>query len=233
MKNFPELFSADILQPDLSYAVVGNSPNLRGAGDGELIDSFDVVCRMNRFETARYIPDTGMRTDLYVTNLLFDFTPFMPPDVKAVVVSRPMARQYAQNVGLASMMRHAGNLPADKSYGLPSEDYAILLDLLGIANTENRGVNPTTGLVTLYLLLRYAKPSQIGLFGFDFFQSIVGGGPAHYFSHDVGDGVSPEAQLFYSPPEGERRAVRHLVSNAPCEIYAAPRTAEQLQEVGS
>ena len=49
-------------------AIVGPSPHLMGHNIGELIDSYDIVCRVNEVHPTGYESDYGDRTDIVFHN---------------------------------------------------------------------------------------------------------------------------------------------------------------------
>jgi hypothetical protein len=225
--EFSETWQHELFGKGKSIALIGNGPELLEKKYGHLIDSFDVVCRMNRFQTKGFEEFAGSKTNLYVTNMLFNPSPYLG-EIQNVFVSRPFSTKYAFNVGLGKMMENMSSLKSKSFCFLSEQDYEDLLVLLGIPENDSTGRNPTTGIVTFYVLLRYISCERIALFGFDFFESLGNGGSAYYFNRNLYDGVTREAQYYYSDPASEKALFKSLILQAPFPILLTWSEAQRL-----
>lgn len=164
---------ADLADPALRVAVVGNSGIEIGRGHGAAIDAHDVVIRFNDFSVAPdFAPDYGTRTDVLVRTIKdrVKFGRHVGPGTRLVLA------------GVRFMEKpHSWALPID----LDEAGYRVACfpddaaDAL-IARLEAR---PSAGLTVLALLARLrGSLAGVGTYGFSMIDQI---GPeassAHYF----------------------------------------------------
>lgn len=172
-----------------SIAIVGNSPNLLNVKNGAYIDSFDIVCRFNNYKTKSYEINVGSKVDVYVTCLIDnpDVTSerLIEEGVKAVFVTRPIAKKYAYNSAIGEMLKNFKTVVPFDPVFVPEHDFDDLCNHLSIA-PNNEGINPSSGLTFVYTLLKHFHFEKIFLTGFDFFNP-HNKQHMHYFDGDIYD----------------------------------------------
>lgn len=212
-KTFNRQWFDSIFPNASSLAIVGNAPTLKNSRLGEFIDECDVVCRMNRYEIGAFKRDVGGRTDLYVSNFLHTKPPaeLQRDGVKGILVSRPMSRKRYYNVGMGRMLKSFQSLRGFNITFVGEEDYDDLCAQLNIPVSEDSGRNPTTGLTTVYTMLRHLTVERVLLVGFNFFDRNHPDG-VYYFRTDLFDNADLEdLHTKYHPQDWEIQVFRRLV----------------------
>ena len=199
-----------------SMAIVGNAPSIKDYNYGEIIDSYDLVCRFNRYEIHQYERYVGRRTDLFVTNLLTSVPEekLRNDGVKGILISRPLSRKHVYNVALGIMLTNFQAIRNMNISFLNEDDFELLYVKLGIPMDDETGRNPTSGIAVLYAILKHLRMDNILLIGFNFFdmeRSRIDG--LHYFSKDLHRKLDELHK--YHPQEMEEKMFKELVEANP------------------
>jgi glycosyltransferase involved in cell wall biosynthesis len=153
-----------------TIALVANSAQLLNNSFGEIIDSYDVVIRFNSFKIDER--HTGKKTDVHVSVYLQkeNLNVFVPI---RFIVSNHLGRW----------------VDAIKELSLYSQSFFLKYNHHTSINTSYKDkIPPTSGFVTLTLLLKIGGFKRIDLFGFTFYE----GGESSILRNDKGteEGVS-------------------------------------------
>ena len=193
IENFAELISNN------RFCVVGNSPKELGRGNGERIDSYDLVLRFKNYDIEEeFSNDYGVKTDIWSTP--FNLTQFYrdPSQYKATLCCLPL------------------NIPRWRLWvGKWNIDYDVLAQYEDIVqyipykifeevwNKYETG-QPSTGIITLYWMYKILgrKLSREDIFGFSLFDPRE---PHHYFLHKESHEVSEEWRI--STPKTHPREI--------------------------
>lgn len=171
-----------------TIAIIGNSPNILSESDGAYIEEFDIICRLNSFTTSGFEKYIGKRTDIYVTCLIDNPSKtknqLLKDGIKTAFVTRPISKKYAYNSALGLMLSNYHTISSFNPVFVTEKDFSELYDLLMIKESMP-GVNPSSGLTFLYVLLKYYTFEKVFVKGFDFFDSE--NIRMHYFDNDVYD----------------------------------------------
>lgn len=116
------------------------------------IDSFDVVCRMNRGNPKGKKAYLGSRTDI-----LFHSTHMCGENINKSYHDPRFV------VWMTVCHRLASAWALSNAYQSPTEDWHYLFNKLGI--------NPTTGMMSLYFILKHTHFKSLTIYGFDFFRT--------------------------------------------------------------
>ena len=161
-----------------SVALVGNAGYLSKVQQGDLIDSHDVVIRMNNFRLTGFEEAIGRRTDILLTNFYrdIDFSNPALQQAQVVVSSSPNNFQKTPERGL--LIRH-GELITTGMLKMGAREVFAPETEHFVGWIEQVGAYPTTGAVGIFLLLDYLLPviKTAYLTGFSFFA-----GRSHYFN---------------------------------------------------
>ena len=139
-----------------TVALIGNSEALDNCNYGKLIDSHDVICRVNKGVLLTDKQKYGSRTDvLFYSNfqiLSDDVIDALDTDVKIVLADPHSTHRLANRA----------------TYPITEEYYDHIKLISGYAGlpTDRRVQWPTNGLVAAYIILDQ-NPKKISLFGFD------------------------------------------------------------------
>lgn len=198
-----------------TLALVGNAPNVLDYELGDFIDSFDVVCRVNKFEISqKYSRHIGTRTDLYATNLLSSKTydELSMLGVKSAVVTRPLSVKYSLNVGLGKMLANLPCIGPFKPSFISEQDFDFLYESLSIKEDDPVGRNPSSGLTLMYLFLKHLALEKFFLIGFNCYDQSNQHG-MYYFQRDsyVEDVTIEDIHNKYHPQEKEIEFIRKLI----------------------
>lgn len=139
-------------------AVVGNGGSLLEKECGKLIDSYDVVIRMNTFDiSSNYSKYTGIKTNIWA-NAMHHRVPFREDnEYQHIICPLPLniphrlQRYGATNRKMLYQYR-------DKTIFMPEVYFEELTDKL---------INPSTGIATLFWLKK--EGIKFDIFGFSFF----------------------------------------------------------------
>jgi len=157
--------------------IVGPSPHLIGGGTGAIIDSYDVVCRVNEVHPTGYEEDYGARTDVVFHNCGTRFNDVFGqrlieksiiskylkcvicPTVKAVGPDhwQQWPDNYTSPVVENFRKINVFNIPF---YWIGMKNYRLVYDIFG---TE-----PNAGQVAIYMLLKH-EVKELFITGFSFY----------------------------------------------------------------
>ena len=150
----------DITQQELyklfenkSIAVVGNAQSLYNSQYGALIDTYDIVCRFNLGINHQSYKTHGCKIDWCIYN----------------------NDAWAYNINLfdnqiTNWMRVDDELPSEIE--IHTDRYTMPSSILEKLKQEGKMKKPSTGLTFLYFLT-HTKPKRVGVFGFDWKQTIT------------------------------------------------------------
>jgi hypothetical protein len=137
-----------------SIIIVGNSARILNGKYGKLIDSYDIVIRINKGYKHRqnlYSDKIGNKTTILALGL------------KSATLSANVIQSNTVKY-LMSSIPHSDRLDYPNIYDVSLETYNNLKDSLG-------GFKPSTGISTYNFFNRYINFESLDLIGFDFFQS--------------------------------------------------------------
>ena len=155
--SLPILWTVD--QPK-SIAVVGNAGNLLDQQDGSIIDSYDIVIRLNSFIINNQLYNhTGKKTDIWCNAMHHKVPDKEDIDHLSIICPLPLnIDKYLQRYGATD--RQMLNKYKNRTLFIPELYFAKLLQHL---------VNPSTGIAMLYWLKR--ERLKFDIFGFSFFDN--------------------------------------------------------------
>jgi Glycosyltransferase family 29 (sialyltransferase) len=160
-----------------SLAIVGNAGYLSELAQGELIDSHDLVLRMNNFRVAGFERQVGTRTDIFLTTFHSDVDLSNPAlaDAQLIVASVPC--NFAKSRGRGLQQRHAEFIVRGVRQMERREVFVPAIDYFTAARRAI-GRYPSTGAMAVLLALDFLLPvcGEIYVTGFSFFA-----GRGHYF----------------------------------------------------
>lgn len=145
---------------DKSVIIVGNSGSLKESGKGSVIDSYDIVLRMNHGVPGKWTKDVGARTDIwffsyhYRNKQLAEYNLLIP---KFAISNAGETRTHDELRG--------------KVYTFPPKQrLEIKQSLLKVGLPQ--GKHPTTGFLCINWFLNYVKTQKkLDIVGFDFFET--------------------------------------------------------------
>uniref|UniRef100_A0A672GIL2 ST3 beta-galactoside alpha-2,3-sialyltransferase 1 n=1 Tax=Salarias fasciatus TaxID=181472 RepID=A0A672GIL2_SALFA len=178
---FPPFPNVAAPSPDRckTCAVVGNSHNLKGSDYGSLIDSHDIVIRMNRAKIESYEGDVGAKTTHHImyphsavnleNNTSLVFFPFKIRDFEWLF----------KNCFLISIKTFLNSIPKSKT--IANKDLVVILNpafmkYVHQAWLGSKGRWASTGFMTVVLSLYMCD--QVNVFGFG---ADKNGNWSHYF----------------------------------------------------
>lgn len=160
-------------------AIVGPSPHLMGHNIGELIDSYDIVCRVNEVHPTGYESDYGDRTDIVFHNCGGAFIDFFGRQL----VAKSIISKYLKFV-ICPCVKNNGS---DNNWSTWPDDYEsgvvanfrkinifnIPFHWIGMKNYRQvynlYSVEPNTGQVAILMLLKH-QVEELFITGFSFYQ---------------------------------------------------------------
>jgi hypothetical protein len=168
-------------QPDLlgaSLAVVGNAGYLADLDQGDYIDRFDLVLRMNNFRLAGLERQVGSRLDIFMSTFHTDVKLDNPLLKRAPYLVASVPNNFSKH-GLR--WRH-GQAITRALERLGRKEVFIPPNSMFQAKLREIGKYPTTGAMALYLVLENLLDvcGDIYVTGFSFFE-----GRSHYFSNQA------------------------------------------------
>ena len=162
-------------------AIVGNAGYLRDFAQGAVIDQYDMVLRMNNFETAGFERSVGRRTDIFLSTFHNDVKLTNPQlfDVPLVVAAVP--NNLVKPAGSGYRYRHGEYIARGMARLGQREVYTPSLERFADYR-KGIGRYPTSGAMAILLALDCMMPAieRVFITGFSFFA-----GPSHYFSAQV------------------------------------------------
>jgi hypothetical protein len=138
-------------------AIVGPSPHLMGEGVGKELDKYDTVCRVNELLPFGCEEDYGSRTDI----IFHCCGGHSVPKLRDTLMAKP---KVAKKVKLLVCTQ---DVQEDPDLGIPfhAVGHAYWMDM----NTRV-GIEASTGLLAVLLLLDQYNPKELLITGFSFYQ---------------------------------------------------------------
>jgi len=171
------------------FCVVGNSPKEVGTGNGNLIDSYDLVLRFKNYDVSEeFSEDYGKRTDLWSTP--FNLTQFYrdPSEYKATLCCLPL--------NIPRWRLHFGKWNIDYEVLGRYEDIVEYIPFKIFEEVWYRYKvgQPSSGIITLYWMYKILgkKINRKDIFGFSMFDPRE---PHHYFLHKEDHSISEEWRI--------------------------------------
>jgi hypothetical protein len=167
-----------------SIAIVGNSEHLHNLKIGKVIDSYDVVIRLNRFNVEDFKIDVGERVDVWGTCLFWKVIPINPNDIfnrhiKNYFVSLPHKSKYIEDREIRRNIKQASNMGYTKVIESATYVDTKLFDSLCDFIGDNK--RPNTGTTLIHWVLNNVNYKKIYLAGFS-----LGKKKWHYNQKDYG-----------------------------------------------
>jgi hypothetical protein len=155
--------------------IIGNAPTALCTEDAALIDSCDVVVRINNYQTEGLEKWVGSKTTVWIRSCMPDIRPRSVEDFRQVIIAIPpndplYFLRYPYAKYLSYRIRKAGSTP----YVIPAKFWFQQHRVWGVSSLRwlSSGMIGILHFLSLYETI-YIK-------GFDFFQK-VDGHPRHYF----------------------------------------------------
>ncbi len=157
-----------------SIILVGNGPSILDYKKGKEIDNFDMVIRFNNFEIDEFSESTGTKTTIWARNNSNGVFKRDVSSFKEIWIVSP-EWNFGNTKKIASEFK--------KSFVIPqktAKEIQQTIDLKGIRARDKRDIGwPSSGIITLYHVLKTQKDSDIYIHGFDHFK-----GENHYFGEE-------------------------------------------------
>ena len=172
-----------------TIAIVGGSGCELGKGKGKEIDSHDVVIRFSNYPTdKKYIPDYGMKTNVWVRNFSPDL--IHKPDIseyEKVIWHGMMDNRIFKEKHLSIMSEYINKFP-NKLSNIPDEYYINLYKNYGI-------YRPTAGCALVWYLYNIlGSLKNVDAYGFSFLNKDYND-TKHYFDDVCKIGVNHDMKL--------------------------------------
>lgn len=147
-----------------SIAIVGNAQSLLDMNLGEEIDSHDIVVRINQsVSSQKHILDRiGHKCDIYTAS----GTGMVPVRFHKTTV--PKLCFYMTTLNRDSALDYFHFFPEEMWYTLQKELNA------------GKDIRPSTGLMTIYMILNATKFKSLNIYGFDFWETKTFYNPSLY-----------------------------------------------------
>ncbi|KAK6471705.1 CMP-N-acetylneuraminate-beta-galactosamide-alpha-2,3-sialyltransferase 2-like [Huso huso] len=206
-------------------AVVGNSGNLRGSIYGNLIDSHDVVMRMNKAVTSGFESDVGRKTThhfLYPESAID-----LPADVHLVLV--PFKTLDLQWIASAlSTGQITKTYMEVKQFIKADKDKVMVISpaFLKYVNdkwTEHHGRYPSTGMLAVIFALHTCD--EVSVFGYG---ADVNGNWHHYWEENKY--ASAFRKTGVHSADFETETLKKLVEEGKIRLYTPERTARPINK---
>lgn len=199
-----------------SIAIVGNSGYLLQNKYGKLIDSHDLVLRMNNFITTGYEESVGKKFDIYICNFFRDINFENIAHTPNIIISSVPNNFFKNENGHLTSFHSkeitngAKKLAQKKIFSPRTSSYKKYAD--------NLGSKPSTGLMAIILAKEILSPIAKNIFitGFSFFQ-----GKNHYFSNQPADTRTHS-------PEGEIKFAKKLILESEASNISTDKTLEAI-----
>lgn len=149
-------------------AFVGNGPSLKGEELGAWIDAHDIVVRFNESPAYEHGNDTGVRTQILVSN------PY-PTDRR-----HPNLSDGGALAIITPQTRRPATPDFDTWVGRNPVMFTYAPDIVQVGNIEHTAAL-TTGVYGLHLLSRLLQPSQVSVTGYTLFLADT----AHHYWTDT------------------------------------------------
>ena len=181
---------------DKKVIVVGNSPSILEKDYGEIIDSYDVVIRVNRCITKGYEKNIGKRIDIWATTRTDTYGPWVPENYKDIQYLWTRTKKPKPGSDYLKLPKDFPN------YG---ERYIMYKNQKWWRNVEpflkpfNLKKELDTGLITIFTACRFFK--DVTVHGFTFGTQSEGENniTGYYRESEVNeDGKHPEDEWWFS-----------------------------------
>lgn len=191
----------------MKLSIVGNSRHVLSYYNGDVIDSSDVIFRMNKFNVSEdYEPHVGQFTDCFVTcfwdKVLPEFDKIKWKDITYVVSSLPKheckyfsQKEIDRNLKKAKKLGYGSII--DKTIWIDGDFVDFVGDKIG------EGKRPSTGTLLLCWLLNDFEFAELFCTGISF-----GSHKLHYNQEDYGN-VGPGKK--HHDPSSESLAVKYFL----------------------
>jgi hypothetical protein len=164
-----------------SLAIVGNAGYLAELRQGPIIETHDLILRMNNFQTVGFEPRVGARTDIFLTTFHSDVKLQNPAMWQAKFIVTSVPNNFRRQRSCGVLNTHGVQIAAGmqqlkrRQAFVPNWDYFL-------AKKELTGKYPTSGAMAIFLATEFlaARCRSIYLTGFSFFR-----GQSHYFSEQT------------------------------------------------
>src|SRR5690606_28642592 len=147
-----------MLDRSASWVLVGNGPSATSRRLGSIIDAHDCIVRFNHYVTAGYEEMLGSRCTHWATH----GCPVKFGAEAKVITPSPAAAQPRYAMLVHQQAPCPRGVEVETSYNAPKEVMAELREKLGKL--------PSTGIATIYWLLKFVGVRKLHLVGFDSFQ---------------------------------------------------------------
>lgn len=177
---------------DKSIIIVGNSSSILNHKMGKLIDSYNVVVRINR----------GYHSNNIFANSLGSKTNILSIGIKSASQANHLVSSNKMDYILSPII-WSDKLSFPNVYDIDHSTYHQLKDELG-------GIKPSTGISTFNFFNKLIDCKQLDLIGFDFFQSSTPQRNAlgHFF---VKDHNGTKEQEFFENSKDPNKTKLHLL----------------------
>lgn len=209
-----------------SIAIIGNSENVIDYKIGEIIDSFDIVVRMNKFNTKDYSDYIGTKTNIYVTcfwdKVLHEPKMLEANEIHSIFCSIPCEpctyfpnyKEYKRNMNKAYDIGWRPYLRNTIVY--PSPEY---FDEIG----GYIGKRPSSGVIALCWFLDHIPFDHLYATGLSF-----GSNKNHYNQEDYGK-VGPGYK--HHNPSAEKFAVYKVLNRCDKDVLLDPHMSKIISGV--
>lgn len=198
-----------------TIAVIGNAIGAITDNTRDAIESYDIICRFNNYQTSGYEEYIGKRTDIYVTTLTNwnekNREQLKKEKIRAVYITRPLSVKYSYNANLPLMLTNISQVRDFNPKFVTEKDFDQLYKILKLDNNNN-GKNPTSGLTFLYDLIMNIDFKKLYITGFDFFSSNLGKkNMLHYYKEQEGDFFTLKEISYYHSNNLEKQLFKKLI----------------------
>lgn len=156
----------------MKVVVVGNAASTLSKTNGKLIDSFDVVVRMNKYKTFSYEDYVGSKTDIYCSKWLN-----MKDNINNIKEYKELWLPYPEPPHWWNSRGNFNEYTREECKELANRYKATTIKYLSKKGTEEfdkifeRTCHPSTGLICLEMAIEQFPSSKIYYTGFDAFSS--------------------------------------------------------------
>ncbi len=160
-----------------SVAVVGNAGYLGELAQGPLIDSHELVIRMNNFQTSGFEAQVGTRVDLFLTNFFTDIRYERPELDQAKYIVASVPNNFRKRRRHHLHHRHSEHIVAGLKAMRRTDVFVPEWDAF-YEWVRRWGSFPSTGMMATLFALNSLRCETLYITGFSFFRDTP-----HYF-HD-------------------------------------------------
>lgn len=197
-------------------AIVGPSPHLMGTKMGELIDSYDVVCRLNEIFPNGLEDDYGTRTDIAFWNLC---NAAMPNFKQMIIENKKKLEEINLIVcprhSLHVLPHHLGILDPNQNVFKNYQSLQINNDFYHIGDDLNNkleksfGCHPTVGALTIMSILQF-EVKELYVCGMSFFKTNNRYNTSKENTYTIANGGIPPKSLYTKPGHNLNKEITFL-----------------------